>query len=76
VNRIQKIRKDQDLELTDRVKVEIQLHPALEKAFTQFNTYICAEILADQLLFVEGLAQGEEVEINGNMLKVNVIKNG
>jgi len=76
VNRIQKIRKDQDLELTDRILVEIQLHPALEKAFTQFNTYICAEILADQLLFVDGLAHGEEVEINGNMLRVNVIKNG
>ena len=76
VNRVQKIRKDLDLALTDRIKVEIQGHPNLEPAFTQFNAYICAEILADKILFFDVLEQGEETDINGISLKINVTKNG
>jgi isoleucyl-tRNA synthetase len=76
VNRVQKIRKDLDLALTDRIKVEIQRHPNLESAFTHFNAYICAEILADKILFFDVLEQGEETDINGISLKINVTKNG
>ena len=76
VNRIQKIRKDQDLALTDRIIVEIQSDPELDAAFTEFNTYICAEILADQVLLKQGLIEGVETDINGKTLKINVIKKG
>jgi isoleucyl-tRNA synthetase len=76
VNRIQKIRKDQNLELTDRINVEIQSDPELDYSFTDFNAYICAEILADQVLLKQGLTEGVETEINGKMLKINVIKKG
>ncbi|MFZ9589534.1 MAG: isoleucine--tRNA ligase, partial [Chitinophagaceae bacterium] len=76
VNRVQKIRKDQDLELTDRIIVEIQSDPDLDNSFTDYNAYICAEILADQVLLKQGLTEGVETEINGKMLKINVIKKG
>ena len=75
VNRIQKMRKDLNLDLTDHIIVEIQGQMGLEPAFTQFNAYICAEILADQILFLDELNQGEKTEINGILLKINVIKN-
>ena len=76
VNRVQKIRKDLDLELTDRIIVEIQSDPGLDDAFTQFNAYICAEILADHVLLKTGLSEGLDTEINGKTLKINVIKKG
>ena len=76
VNRVQKIRKDLDLELTDRIIVEIQSDPDLDHSFTDFNAYICAEILADQVLLKQGLSEGVETEINGKTLKINVIKKG
>lgn len=76
VNRVQKIRKDLDLELTDRIIVEIQSDPGLDDAFTQFNAYICAEILADHVLLTKGLSEGLDTEINGKTLKINVIKKG
>jgi len=76
VNRVQKIRKDLDLELTDRINVEIQSDPGLDDAFTQFNSYICAEILADHVLLTKGLSEGLDTEINGKTLKINVIKKG
>ena len=76
VNRVQKIRKDLDLELTDRIIVEIQSDPELDDAFTQFNAYIRAEILADHVLLKTGLSEGLDTEINGKTLKINVIKKG
>ena len=76
VNRIQKIRKDQDLELTDRIEVEIQQESGLEAVFQEFNAYICAEILADGIRFVKELTEGEETDINGISLKINVLKKG
>lgn len=76
VNRIQKARKDLDLQLTDRINVEIQSDLDLDDAFTQYNDYICAEILADHVLLKTGLSEGLDTEINGKMLKINVIKKG
>jgi isoleucyl-tRNA synthetase len=76
VNRIQKIRKEQDLELTDRIEVEIQQESGLEAVFQEFNTYICAEILADEIRFVKELTKGEETDINGISFKINVLKKG
>ncbi|MFN5423622.1 MAG: isoleucine--tRNA ligase [bacterium] len=76
VNRVQKIRKDLNLELTDRIYVEIQSDPELDPAFTQYNPYICAEILADQILLKEELSEGIDTEINGKTLKINLIKKG
>ena len=73
VNRIQKIRKDLNLELTDRIIVEIQSDSELDPAFTQFNPYICAEILADHILLKHGLSEGIDTEINGKTLKINLI---
>ncbi len=76
VNRIQKIRKEQDLELTDRIEVEIQQESSLEAVFQEFNTYICEEILADEIRFIKELTKGEETEINGISFKINVLKKG
>jgi isoleucyl-tRNA synthetase len=76
VNRIQKIRKDLDLALTDLISVEIQSDNQLDISFTQFKAYICAEILADHISLIAGLDKGVETEINGKLLKINVIKKG
>jgi isoleucyl-tRNA synthetase len=76
VNRIQKIRKDLDLALTDLILVEIQSDEQLDISFTQYKAYICAEILADHISLVAGLESGIETEINGKLLKINVIKKG
>jgi isoleucyl-tRNA synthetase len=74
VNRIQKIRKDNGYELTDRILVKIAEAAALEDSITQFNHYICAEILADRLELVPEIANGTEIEVNDVPLKVFVTK--
>lgn len=75
VNRIQKIRKDNGYELTDRIAVKVSETPALKQSIAQFNTYICAEILADKLELVSEIPDGIEIEVNEIPLKVFVTKN-
>ncbi|MBI3720652.1 MAG: isoleucine--tRNA ligase [Sphingobacteriales bacterium] len=76
VNRIQKIRKDNGYELTDRIAVKITADERLKESVTQFNSYICAEILADSLELVPEIADGTDIEVNDISLKVYVIKKG
>jgi isoleucyl-tRNA synthetase len=74
VNRIQKIRKDNGYELTDRILVKVADVPSLTDSLTQFNDYICAEILADSIELVKEPANGTEIEVNDILLKVFVTK--
>jgi isoleucyl-tRNA synthetase len=74
VNRIQKIRKDQGYELTDKVLVKVSATPELVESFTRFNTYICAEILAEDLGFEQDLPQGIETDVDEIPLKILVTK--
>jgi isoleucyl-tRNA synthetase len=74
VNRIQKIRKDNGYDLTDRISVEVADVPALNDSLTKFNDYIRAEILADSIELVTEPANGTEIEVNDILLKVFVTK--
>ncbi|MCW3462777.1 isoleucine--tRNA ligase [Chitinophaga nivalis] len=73
VNRIQKIRKDSDFALTDRISVVVETVDSLRSAIINYNDYICTEILADSLELVEQLQNGTEIEVND--LKFNVLVN-
>ncbi len=76
VNRIQKIRKDSNFDLTDRIEVTASAVGGLKDSLAQFKAYICAEILADKLDFVNKIEGGTEIEINDILLNVNVLKKG
>ncbi|QTN39997.1 isoleucine--tRNA ligase [Cryomorphaceae bacterium] len=63
VNRIQNIRKDSGLEVTDRITLEMKSHPALEAAVQNNRSYICSETLAEDLALVTELSEaGTSVE--------------
>ncbi|MBS1750505.1 MAG: isoleucine--tRNA ligase [Bacteroidetes bacterium] len=74
VNRIQKIRKDNGYDLTDRILVKLSENPILKPSITEFNTYICAEILADKLEWFPDITDGTEIEVNDISLKILVTK--
>ena len=74
VNRIQKIRKDNGYELTDRILVKLSENTALKASITEYNTYICAEILADNLEWLPDITNGIDIEINDISLKILVTK--
>ena len=53
VNRIQNIRKDSGLEITDRIKLSITKHDKINTAINSNKNYICEETLADEILICE-----------------------
>ncbi|MFA6058409.1 MAG: isoleucine--tRNA ligase [Taibaiella sp.] len=76
INRIQKIRKESGLELTDRIVVHIEDLEALKPAIINFNDYIRAEILADSIDLVPAVnGNGIAIEVNDVTLKVLITKN-
>ncbi|MCD2424048.1 isoleucine--tRNA ligase [Niabella pedocola] len=76
VNRIQKIRKDSNFDVTDRINVQIDTNPTLKNSLTTYKDYICAEILADELEFSPISAGGTEIEVNEHQLYTIVTKKG
>ena len=49
VNRVQTLRKNKGLEVTDRIEVFIQKNEKIEKAIEVFGDYICGETLAEAI---------------------------
>lgn len=76
VNRIQKIRKDNGFELTDRVSLKVAAANGMKDSLAQFKDYICAEILADSLDFEAEIPEGIQIDINDVLLNVIVLKKG
>jgi isoleucyl-tRNA synthetase len=67
VNRIQNLRKTKDFNVTDRILVKMEHHPAILPAIQQFGNYIKNEVLANA---IELLSQvdGEKVELYENVV--------
>ena len=74
VNRIQNIRKDKQLDLTDKINIAIEKNEILYAAINDNKIYICGEILADNITWLTEIANGTEIEVNGTALKVTVSK--
>ncbi|UTN04983.1 isoleucine--tRNA ligase [Flavobacterium bizetiae] len=64
VNRIQNIRKDSGFEVTDKIKVQIKRNGILEEAILKNIDYIKSETLTDELVFVDSLENGTEIEFD------------
>ncbi len=74
MNRIQKLRKDEGLDLTDRISVSYEGFDALNLAVMNYQEYICAEILADDITSLSGMSGGHVVELNDVHLNVLIKK--
>ena len=66
VNRIQNLRKESGLDLTDKILVKIQQNDALDTAIQNNLNYICAETLTGDLQVVKNLsaATANSVEVD------------
>jgi len=74
INRIQKVRKECGLELTDRIAVSIEETVPLKSAIIKYNNYIRSEILADTLSLATQPGEGVEIEVNDAIIKVLITK--
>jgi isoleucyl-tRNA synthetase len=64
VNRIQNLRKDSDLNVTDKIDVKIQEQPEIKLAVQENLTYIKRETLTQNITFANQLTNGREIEFD------------
>ena len=64
VNRIQNIRKDSGFEVTDKIKVQLKRNGILEEAILKNEAYIKSETLTSELVFVDEIENGTEIEFD------------
>lgn len=64
VNRIQNIRKDSGFEVTDKIKVQLKRNGILEEAILKNEAYIKSETLTSDLVFVDEIENGTEIEFD------------
>ncbi|MBP3756720.1 MAG: isoleucine--tRNA ligase, partial [Prevotella sp.] len=73
INRIQNIRKDSGLEITDRINVTIEPHDEVAAAVESYGDYIKTQVLADSIVLAAN--EGVETEFDGFKLNIKVDKN-
>ena len=74
INKMQQARKSIGLMVTDRIVVILPENEGILPAIREYNSYICAEILADKLEFIPETSQGLSIEINDIIFNVNILK--
>ncbi len=74
VSRLQKLRKDMDLAITDKIEVAIVAGPEMEKSILSYKNYICTEILAAKIEVVRELSPSETLEVNDQKIEVSLQK--
>ncbi len=75
VNRVQNMRKNNKLEVTDRIKVSVNSDEQLIKYLTKFNEYITNEILADTIEYDNTLdGYKEELSIGDFKCEITISK--
>lgn len=72
INRIQNLRKDCGLEITDRVNVSISPDERVKAAVDSFSDYIKGQVLADNVTLAEN--GGHEVDLDGFNVHIDVTK--
>ncbi|OCB77298.1 isoleucine--tRNA ligase [Flavobacterium crassostreae] len=74
VNRIQNIRKDSGLDVTDKIKVYLQQNATLEAAVKTNQAYIKSETLTEELIFLEEIENGVAIEFDEIKTKITITK--
>ena len=72
INRIQNIRKESGLEITDRIIVTLSPNDDVEKAVNAFGEYVKTQVLADSIVIAAN--DGQEVDFDDFKLNINITK--
>ncbi len=74
VSKLQALRKESNLEVTDKINIELESHEYINNAINAYKTYICTEILADKLEVTATASLPAEIEVDEHLIKVQLTK--
>ncbi|MBP3787602.1 MAG: isoleucine--tRNA ligase, partial [Prevotella sp.] len=72
INRVQNIRKDSGLEITDRIQITLAPNAEIEAAVNGFGDYIKTQVLADSIAIAAN--NGTEVDFDEFKLNIQITK--
>jgi isoleucyl-tRNA synthetase len=72
INRIQNLRKDKGLEVTDKIKIVLEDNNLISNAVQNNLSYICAETLATELTLSENVTNADTIEIEETKLFIQI----
>jgi len=72
INRVQNIRKDSGLEITDRIHIILAPNDEIQKAVAGYGDYIMTQVLADDITIAPN--DGVEVEFDDFKLNIQITK--
>jgi isoleucyl-tRNA synthetase len=75
VNRVQNLRKDSGLEVTDKIILVIEKNDILGRSIAANEHYIKTETLTKELVFVDELENGTEIAFDDVQTKILIKKN-
>ena len=73
INRVQNIRKESGLEITDRITITLAPNAEVEKSVEAFGEYIKTQVLADDITIAPN--DGTEVDFDDFKLNIKITKN-
>ncbi len=74
INRVQNLRKEMAFEVTDRITVSLQEDNIVSPAVLKNKTYICNEILADDVVLTSAPLDGTKIVIEDIELEIVIAK--
>ena len=72
INRVQNLRKESGLEITDRIHITVSSHELMDKAIAAYGDYIKTQVLADSLTIASN--EGIECDFDEFKLHINIQK--
>jgi isoleucyl-tRNA synthetase len=74
VNKVQNLRKETGLDVTDRIIVKIMTINEIWEAISEYKDYICAEILANELDLADELVDYHSFDLDGSVCQITINK--
>ncbi len=74
VNRIQNIRKSKNFEITDKISITFENNSNIADAVKQYNDYICSQVLAKSITFVEKVENATSLDFESFVVNVDITK--
>ncbi len=72
VKRIQNLRKESGLEITDRINIRMAHAPQTDEAVATFKDYICSQVLADSLELVDNVDNAKTLDFDDFTVDINI----
>ena len=74
VNRIQNLRKQSGLEITDKINITLSKNEQTDDAVVAFKDYICNQVLGASLVLADSVQDGVKLDMDEYELELKIDK--